>query len=83
MKHTEKIHIGISYLFLASNSQWKAMVYVPARTTNQRIPKVVTYESSILSKQGEIETFSFRLSFDVLNNSSYITRQLEVLPDVY
>ena len=48
----------------------------------QRTPQtnVVTYESSILSKQGEIETFPFRLSFDVLNHSNYITRQLEMLP---
>ena len=78
-----KIPTAIFYLFLASNSRWKAMAYVPAYTTNQRIPNVVTYESSILSKQGEIETFPFRLSFNLLNHSSYITRQLEVLPGVY
>lgn len=58
------------------------MAYVPACTTNQRIPNVVTYESTILSKQGVIETFPFRLSFNLLNHSNCITRQLEVLPGV-
>ena len=41
-----------------------------ACTTNQQIPKVVPYESSILSKQGEIESFAFRLSFKLLKSSS-------------